>query len=243
MDKMKKNIKGKNQNTNSIKNWPLDERPREKLFKHGEHSLSNSELLAILLRSGTKGQSALDLARSLMKKFKNFRSMTNVDLRTWKEFKGLGKAKIAQIKASIEIARRYAILEENDEKKTGIKYPEDVVKLFKVRLRDLKIEIVKVLYLNIKNRIIAEEDISQGTPTITYPIIRVIISKALQHFAAGIICLHNHPSGEPNPSKEDENFTADLRQSCKLMEIKLIDHIIFGENKFYSFNRCKIQKY
>jgi len=226
----------------AIKNWPEDERPREKLFRYGEHTLSNTELLAILLRTGVKGESAIDLARQILQKFKTFRNMSHTDFRDWKEFKGVGKAKIAQLKAAIEIARRYND-QEGTQKKKAIKCTEDIVKLFKPRMRDLKVEIVKIVLCDANNRIIETVDITQGTPTESYPIIRKIISKALQSFASGIICIHNHPFGEPTPSREDERFTSDLKEAGKIMKIKLLDHIIFGEESFYSFDKGTSKKY
>ncbi len=127
----------------SIKAWPKEDRPREKLLKNGEHTLSNSELLAILLRTGVKGQSAIDLARRILQKFKTFRNLSYADLSHWKEFKGLGIAKIAQIKAAIEIGRRFR---ENElkENKIKIKSSNDVVNILMPRMRDLKTEIFKI---------------------------------------------------------------------------------------------------
>ena len=121
---------------NSIANWPEDERPREKLFKSGEHTLSNTELLAILLRTGVKGQSAIDLARKILQKFRTFRNMSHTDIRDWKEFKGLGQAKIAQIRAAIEIGRRFST--ENTQPKGKVKSSKDIADLFMGRMRDLK---------------------------------------------------------------------------------------------------------
>ena len=136
-----------------IKYWPEDERPREKLLREGEHRLSTTELLAILLRSGTKGESAIDLARKIMLKFKSLRNMSHTDIRKWREIKGLGDAKICQIKAAIEIGRRFAE-ERIKEEKITIKSPEDVVSLIMPRMRDLKLEVFKVIYLDGKNQII-----------------------------------------------------------------------------------------
>jgi DNA repair protein RadC len=226
----------------AIKNWPEDERPREKLFKNGEHTLSNTELLAILLRTGHKGESAIDLARQILQKFKTFRNMSHTDFRDWKEFKGVGKAKIAQLKAAIEIARRYNN-QEKTQKRKAIKCTEDIVKLLKPRMRDLKVEIVKAILCDANNGIIEVVDIAQGTPTESYPIIRKIISKAMQSFASGIICIHNHPFGEPTPSIEDERFTSDLKEAGRIMKIKLLDHIIFGEESFYSFDKGTSKEY
>ena len=226
----------------AIKEWPVSDRPREKLLKNGEQSLSDSELLAILLRSGIKGQSAIDLARRILDKFKTFQNMTQTDLRDWKEFKGLGTAKIAQIKAALEIAKRFNGQPVKNEK-IPLKTTEDVVESFKPQMRYLKNEIVKAILCDAKNRIIEVVEIAKGTPTESYPLIREIISKAVQSFAAGIICIHNHPFGEPSPSKDDEVFTKGLKEATAIMGISLLDHIIFGEDAFYSFEKRATNKY
>jgi len=216
-----------------IKNWPEDERPREKLFKSGEHTLSDTELLAILLRSGSKGQSAIDLARRIIEEFKTFRNMSHTDIRQWKGFKGLGQAKIAQIKAAIEIGRRFG--EEKIEKKKKITCAKDIVNLLMPRMRDLKYEIFKVLFLDGGNKLIEISEMEQGSISQASPVIREIMHRALQGFAAAIICVHNHPSGNPNPSQEDKDFTKELISAGKTMQIKVLDHIIFGDNTHFSF--------
>lgn len=225
-----------------IKNWPEDERPREKLFKNGEHTLSNTELLAILMRTGYRGNSAIDLARKVIQKFGTFQNMSHTDIRDWEEFKGTGKAKIAQIRAAIEIGRRLN-QQAQEQTKLNIKSTTHVVELFMVRMRDLKNEVFKVILCDASNRVIDITEVAQGIPTGSNPIIRKIISQAIQKFASGIICLHNHPSGEPEPSKEDILFTKELRRALETMDIKLLDHIIFGESKFYSYDLNKTMSY
>ena len=215
-----------------IKNWPKDDRPREKLLKYGEHTLSNSELLAILLRTGTTGVSALDIARNILKKFKTFRNMGHTDILDWKEFKGLGSAKIAQIRAAIEIGRRFG--EEALSKKQKIKSAKDVVDMLMPRMRDLKKEVFKVVFLNTQNQIIEIEEITEGTVNRAAPIIREIFQKALQHFAAAIICVHNHPSGNPKPSREDEAFTEELIKAGNVLQVKVLDHVIIGDGNWRS---------
>lgn len=163
----------------SISNWPKDDRPREKLLRNGEHTLSNSELLAILLRTGVKGQSAIDLARKVLGKFKTFRNMSSTDISHWKEFKGLGIAKIAQVKAAIEIGRRFRE-DELKEDKIKIKASKDVVDILMPRMRDLKIELFKILLLDTQNKIIDIVDVEEGTVNRANPIIREIFQKALQ---------------------------------------------------------------
>ncbi len=218
----------------SIKNWPRGERPREKLFKYGEHTLSDAELLAIILKTGTRGKSALDLARELITEFKGYRGMGHLETRGLLRFKGLGLAKIAQLRASIEIGRRFMAEKRKIEKQ--VRSPREVADFFMPRLRDLKKEVFKVLLLNGQNNIIDTVEIEEGTVVQANPHIREIIFKALQSFAASIIAVHNHPSGDPRPSKEDKSFTEALQVAGKVMQINLLDHIIIGDNKYFSFS-------
>lgn len=221
-------------NMAGIKNWPKDDRPREKLLKKGARSLSNSELLAILLRTGTTGVSAIDIARKVIEKFGTFRNMTQTDARDWKEFKGIGPAKMAHIQAALEIGRRFR----EDEASTGkqkIGSAKDVVDIVMPQMRDLKTEVFKVVYLDTNNRIIDIADAASGTVDHAVPIVREIIHSALQKFAKSIICAHNHPSANITPSVHDKEFTKELSAAGKLMEIKVLDHLIIGDNEFYSF--------
>lgn len=218
----------------SIKNWPEDDRPREKLLKKGAKTLSNSELLAILLRTGTSGSSAIDLARSVMKKFGTFRNMAHTDARDWKEFKGLGSAKIAHIQAALEIGRRYRE-DEVTNVKQKIASAKDVINIIMPQMRDLKTEVFKVVCLDSNNRIIDISDTAVGTVDQAFPIVREIIHAALQKFAKSIVCVHNHPSSESSPSTQDKKFTQDLCNAGKLMDIKVLDHIIIAGDKHFSF--------
>ncbi|MBN1931830.1 MAG: DNA repair protein RadC, partial [Desulfobacterales bacterium] len=196
--------------------------------------LSNSELLAILLRTGVKGNSAIDLARKMLDKFGTFRNMSHTDARDWKEFKGLGPAKIAQIKAALEISRRFR----EDEvlpSKQKITTAKEVVEIIMPQMRDLKTEVFKVVYLNSNNKIIDIADAAHGTVNQAAPIVREIIHGALQKFAAAIICVHNHPSANIAPSQEDKKITGELAAAGKLMGIKMLDHIIIGDGSYFSF--------
>jgi len=225
----------KKSNATGIKNWPVDDRPREKLLKKGARALTNSELLAILLRTGIKGSSAIDLARKVMEKFGTFRNMLHVDVRDWKEFKGIGNAKVAHIQSALEIGRRFR----EDEASTGkqkISSAKDIVDILSPQLRDLKIEVFKVAYLDSNNRIIDILDAAIGTVNYAMPIVREIIHLALQKFSVSMVCVHNHPSANITPSMQDKIFTKELSAAGKLMEIKVIDHIIIGDNKYYSFS-------
>ncbi len=223
----------KNQSA-GIKSWPSGDRPREKLLKKGAKALSNSELLAILLRTGVEGSSAIDLARRVMEKFGTFRNMSHTDIREWKTFKGLGPAKIAQINAALEIGRRFR----EDEARLAqrrIASAKDVADFLMPQMRDLKTEVFKVVYLNSNNRIIEIVDAAEGTVNQAIPIVREIIHTALQKFAASIICVHNHPSASIAPSPEDKRFTQELSAAGKLMAIKVLDHIIIGDGNYFSF--------
>jgi len=224
----------KMQKQNAINHWPQDDRPREKLLKYGEHSLTNSELLAILLRTGVKGTSAVDLARKILDKFGTFRNMSHTDSRDWTEFKGLGAAKLSQIKAALEIGRRFRE-DEIKEDRPQIKSAKDIVDILMPRMRDLKKEVFKVVFLNSQNRIIAIEDLAEGTVNHAQPIIREIFQRALQHFAVSIICVHNHPSGTAEPSYQDEVLTRKLKSAAETLQINVIDHIIIGDGNYYSF--------
>ena len=204
------------------------------MLKKGARSLSNSELLAILLRTGTTGASAIDIGRKIIEKFGTFRNMIQTDARDWKEFKGIGPAKIAHIQAALEIGRRFR----EDEASTGkqkISSAKDIANIIMPQMRDFKNEVFKVVYLDSKNGIIEITDAACGTVDRAMPIVREIIHAALQKFAASIICAHNHPSGDPKPSAEDAAFTKALCQAGKIMQVNVLDHVIIGDNNFYSF--------
>lgn len=217
-----------------IKDWPEDDRPREKLLARGAEALSNSELLAILLRTGIKGTSAVELGRRMMEKFGSFRNMSHTDMRQWKEFKGLGPAKIAQIQAALEIGRRFRDVEVQ-EAKPKVTSARDVVGILAPKMRDLKTEVFKVIYLNSSNRVIEISDAAVGTVNHAIPIVREILHTALQKYAAAIICAHNHPSGNLSPSPEDRKLTRELCDAGKLLSINVLDHIIIGDGHYFSF--------
>ena len=218
----------------AINSWPREDRPREKLLKNGEHTLSNSELLAILLRTGVAGQSALDLARRIMDRFGTFRGMADTDFSRWDDLKGLGEAKLAQIKAAIEIGRRFSE-ETIPHDPPRITSSADAAGLMMGRMRDLKREVFKILLLNARNRVTDIVEITEGSVDQAYPIVRNIFQAALRHSAASLICAHNHPSGAVDPSREDAQFTRQLVSAGEVMGIPVQDHIIIGDNRYYSF--------
>lgn len=218
----------------SICTWPDDDRPREKLIKYGEQYLSNSELLAIVLRTGVKGESAVDLARNILSVHKTFRALSRLDMRTVPNVKGMGPVKWAQIRASIEIGRRFRE-EKITTKSTRIKSSNDIAELLMPRMRDLNKEVFKVVFLNASNRIIDIVDESHGTVNFASPVIREIMQAALQRHAVSVICAHNHPSGDTAPSDEDRKFTRRLMEAGRIMQIRVLDHIIVGNDCYYSF--------
>ena len=217
-----------------IKNWPKDERPRERLFKHGEQYLADSELLAILIGTGTRGESALDLARRILHKFSDFRGMIHTDSRSWREVKGVGDAKIARIKAAIEIGKRLSSAQFDG--KIKVEKAEDVFNLLKSKLRGAKKEKFLVVLLNSKNSVIRTIEIADGSVSEVRPLIREVISKAFEYFADRVICVHNHPSGDPNPSPDDRTFTNDLIRAADCVGVKFLDHVIITDDRYFSFN-------
>lgn len=219
--------------SSSIRNWPEDDRPREKLLKYGEHVLSNAELLAILIRTGTTGKSAIDLGRELLTKFKSLRSMSGVDISEFKEICGLKNAKIAQIKAAIELGRR--MMSEEKAFHGVVKSSADVVEFLMPLMRDLKKELFKILLLDKSNRISEVIDIDMGTIDRVNPSVRDILMTALTHQSPAMILAHNHPSGNIKPSEADEQLTRDVVKSALAMELRIFDHVIIGENVHFSF--------
>ncbi len=218
----------------SIKNWPIHDRPREKLLTKGEKALSDSELLAIVLRNGTRGVSATDLARNIMLKFGSFRNLSNAQENDWNDFRGVGRAKIAQIKASMEIGRR---LWENSltSPKIQLNNAKTVAGMLMPRMRDAKKEIFTVLFLDSQNRLIESSELSTGTVNEVRPIIREIFHEALKKSASGLICVHNHPSEDIKPSVEDINLTREIQNAGKVMNIVLRDHVIIAGEQYFSF--------
>lgn len=219
----------------TIKDWPEDERPRERLIMHGAESLSNAELLAIILRTGDAStrKTALDHARALLNRFKGFRAIGNATIAELCEFKGIGLAKAAQIMATMEIARRFS--SERLEDGTPFRSSRDVFNHFHERLRDKKKEIFIVLLLDGKNRRIKDITVSQGSLTASLVHPREVFNPVVRESAASIILVHNHPSGDPEPSTEDREITARLKEVGDLLGIKVLDHVIIGSGRYMSF--------
>ena len=214
-----------------IKEWPEDERPREKLLKQGAQSLSDAELLALLIESGTGGVTAVDLAKRLLTEHRSLRIMASKGVQELIRMKGIGPARSARIIAAFEAGRR--IQAGAIEKRKKIDSPADIVQYYLPRLGNVKREIFTIILLDSGNRVIRDVNISQGTlnASVVHP--REVFKAAVDHLAAGV--LHNHPSGEPLPSKEDKHITAQLIKAGDVMGIPVLDHIILAGDQYFSF--------
>jgi DNA repair protein RadC len=217
----------------AILNWPEEDRPREKLLKRGADTLSNAELLAIMIRTGTKGSSAVDLARQLLRRFKTLRQMSGADVAEFHGIKGLSTAKIAHIKAAVELGRR--VMSEERALDRPVHSSADVADYLMPLLRDLKYEVFRVVLLDRGNNVQQVASIDEGDVTKTEPSIRRIMLHAARAYAAAFIAVHNHPSGDPTPSEQDKLLTRDLVIAGRAMEIRLFDHLIIGDGRYFSF--------
>lgn len=222
-----------------IKNWPQGERPREKLLQLGTSSLSDAELLALVLGSGNpaSSHSAVDLGRELLLEFKALRSLADASCAELQRVKGVGPAKATSLKAALELARRINIQDRPIESFTRFTSASQVFEHLNLdyEFRNIRKEYFMALLLDGKNRILKRVQISEGSlnQSIVHP--REVFNVAVRDSAAALILLHNHPTGDPTPSTEDLEVTRRLREAGELMGIKVLDHIIIGEGSFYSF--------
>ncbi len=218
----------------SIKNWLENERPREKLLHKGAASLSDSELLAILLRTGTIGMNAVDLARSLLKEFGGLRALLSADQKSFCQGKGLGMATYVQCQAVLEIARRHYA--EHLGERDSFTSPEHVRDYLQASLRDRQAEVFCVLFLDNRHRLISFEECFNGTIDGASVHPREIVRKAIHHNAAAVILAHNHPSGIAEPSQADIALTSRLKESLGLVDVRVLDHFIVGDGQPVSFS-------
>lgn len=220
-----KNLKG-------IKAWPKSERPREILIEKGPEFVSDAGLLAILLRSGIEGKDAVTLSRELLDHFGGLSGILSANKKDLKKIKGLGTAKIAQLLAATEIAKRQ--LKEQIIGRTAINGPEDVIEYISLSMANLKEEVFRVIYLNRANIILAIEDIFKGTvdQSAVYP--REIIKRALELNASGVIFVHNHPSGDLKPSRHDISLNQKLVKACLSVDLTPLDHLIISPAGYIS---------
>jgi DNA repair protein RadC len=208
----------------AITDWPEDERPRERLLKNGAAALSDAELLAIFLRVGVRGQSAVDLARTLINHFGSLTRLFAAEEKAFAAIPGMGSAKYAQLQAVLEMARR--ALGEELASRDLMATPGAVRDWLRLHLAALPHEVFVALWLDAQNRLIAHEELFSGTLTQTSVYPREVIKKALFHNAAAVVLAHNHPSGIAEPSQADRQLTEALKQALALVDVKLLDHFI-----------------
>lgn len=219
-----------------ITDWAEEDRPREKLLLKGVSSLSDAELIAILIGSGNKNETAVELSqRILFSVNNNLNSLGKLTIsKLIKDFNGIGEAKAISIIAALELGKRRKLSE--GEKQIQIHSGEDAYDVLHPHLGDLRHEEVWVLLLNQSNKVIKKAQMSKGGITASSIDIRLIVKEALDNLATGIILAHNHPSGNSRPSEEDNRITHKLEDACRLLDIRMLDHLIICDNEYYSYN-------
>ncbi|MEJ2054598.1 MAG: DNA repair protein RadC [Calditrichaceae bacterium] len=217
-----------------ITDWPLDERPREKLMRLGPESVSNAELIAILIGHGTVKFNALELAKKLLREFKSLESLSGSSLEEIQQIPGIGPAKAVTLLAAFQLYRNLQKQKAENEI-VSFRNPEQVAKIYQPILGPLRKESFYVILLNSAMKRILDFEVSRGTldASLVHP--REVFNIAVRNLAKGIILMHNHPSGEMQPSEEDIKITERLVQSGKILEVPVYDHLIIAENNYYSF--------
>ncbi len=217
----------------AITDWPEDDRPREKLLSKGAGALSEAELLAIFLRTGMQGKSAVDLARELLKRFENLSGIFSASQNSFCDVPGMGPAKYAQLQAVLEMAKR--ALEEKLREPHLLNSPQAVRDYLRLTLQAKHHEVFLGIFLDAQHRVIEVEELSTGTLTQTSVYPREVAKRALHHNAAAIIFAHNHPSGVAEASRADEDLTRALKAALKLIDVSVLDHFIVGSGEVLSF--------
>jgi DNA repair protein RadC len=218
----------------SIKDWPLAERPREKLLQRGAHALSDAELLGLLLGSGSRGHSAVDLARTLISEFGSLRNLLNADTPRTLAKAGIGPARFAMLKAAVELSRRH--FREILQTGPALAAPEATRTFLLAQLRDRPYEVFCCLFLDNRHRLIAFEELFRGTIDRAGVHPREVLRQTMLHNAAAVIFAHNHPSGVLEPSQADELITQRLKEALALMDVRVLDHFIIGDGVCFSFS-------
>jgi DNA repair protein RadC len=217
----------------AITDWPEDQRPRERLIKHGAQALSEAELLAVFLRVGVSGKSAVELGMDMLRHFHSLNRLFSATLTDFSAINGLGPAKFAQLQAVMELSRR--ALAEELQAGAVLASPQSVRQYLQLRLANKPYESFTVLFLDVRNRLIAGEEMFRGTLTHTSVYPREVVKAALAHNAASIIIAHNHPSGTPEPSAADHALTQALKQALGLVDVRVLDHFVVAGRHVYSF--------
>ena len=217
----------------AIRDWPVHERPRERLLECGADALSDAELLAIFLRTGRRGSSAVTLAREAMVRFGDLRALLEADLEQYTEQSGLGPASFVQLRAALELTRRYQLI--RLKRAAQISSPRAAQEYLQLRLRHLQYEVFVCLYLDSQHALIDAEEMFRGTidGASVYP--REIVKRCLSLNAAAVIFAHNHPSGVAEPSQADQRLTQRLQQALATVDIRVLDHLVIGDGETVSF--------
>lgn len=218
----------------SIRKWPSDERPRERLLKFGASGMSTAQLLAIILRTGGRNASAIGLARELMNRFNGLQGIDDAGVAEFSSIKGMGTAKTAQVKAALELGRRLLQNDSDEAQNPSFKNSRDVFEYYRPRFYGLKKERFMCVLLDSRNRIFREIIVSEGTLTSSLVHPREVFRDAIKEAAASVMFLHNHPSGDPNPSRDDINITKRLVETGKIVGINVLDHIVISDGKYLS---------
>lgn len=218
--------------THGIRHWPVAERPRERLLSLGARSLSDAELVAIFLRTGVSGRSAVDIARDLLLQFGGLRGLLEADAESVCRCRGLGPAKYAQLQAGLELARRH--LSQQMTRGDVLSSPDATRRFLQLQLRHQHHEVFAGLYLDNQHRVLAYEELFRGTidGASVYP--REVVKSALRRNAAAMIFAHNHPSGVAEPSSADRSLTLRLREALALVDIRVLDHLVIGDGEVIS---------
>ncbi|OUR86775.1 hypothetical protein A9Q81_28070 [Gammaproteobacteria bacterium 42_54_T18] len=217
----------------AITDWPVEERPREKMLQMGPESLSDGELLAIFLRVGVAGKTAVDLARELLSEFGDLRQLLDADLAMFSKVHGMGPAKYVQLQAALEVGKRY--LEKSIDAGDAITSPEKIKQFLKAKMRAYRHEVFSCVYLDNQHRILDYKELFYGTidGASVYP--REVVKQTLASNAAAVIFAHNHPSGIAEPSQSDQQITERLVKALNLVDVRVLDHMIVGDDEVVSF--------
>ena len=220
------------QYSTAVRELPPEERPRERLAKLGPDALKDAELIAVIIRSGTREMGAVALAENALRKFGDLRGVARASIEELKTVKGLGEVKAIEIKAALELGKRLAV--HTADLRPKITCAEDVSRLLMVPFKDCEIEVFKALLMNPKNEVIKTVDVSRGSLDASVALPREVFRQAIRDGAVSVIVCHNHPSGDPEPSRADIALTRRLHESGELIGIALLDHIVFGDGRYVS---------
>lgn len=217
----------------AITDWPQGERPRERLLSQGAQALSDAELLAIFLRTGVRGKSAVDLARELLRNFGGLRALLRADHTQFCNHHGLGTATFVQLQAVLEMSHRH--LQENLNRGSALENPQQTRDYLTSRMREYQREVFACLFLDNRHRVIVCEELFQGSISSASVYPREVVKSALSHNAAAVILAHNHPSGVAEPSEADRHLTSKLQDALSLVDVRVLDHLVIGDGESVSF--------